>query len=76
MAIATSDKLGNKVVTSDAWVAARKELLAKEKEFTRLRDELSRKRHEMPWEELRNNMCSKDRTGRRVWRTCSMDAAS
>ena len=29
---------------------ARKELLAKEKEFTRLRDELSRQRRELPWE--------------------------
>jgi predicted dithiol-disulfide oxidoreductase (DUF899 family) len=51
MATATSEIAG-KVVTSDKWVAARKELLAKEKEFTRLRDELSRKRREMPWEKV------------------------
>ena len=34
------------------WLAARKELLKKEKEFTRLRDELSAKRREMPWEKV------------------------
>jgi predicted dithiol-disulfide oxidoreductase (DUF899 family) len=39
-----------KVVTHDAWVEARKKHLAKEKEFTRLRDQLSRERREMPWE--------------------------
>jgi predicted dithiol-disulfide oxidoreductase (DUF899 family) len=38
------------VVSSDEWIAARKALLAKEKEFTRLRDELSRQRRELPWE--------------------------
>jgi predicted dithiol-disulfide oxidoreductase (DUF899 family) len=32
------------------WLAARKDLLTKEKEFTRLRDQLSRQRREMPWE--------------------------
>lgn len=31
-----------KVVSPGEWLAARKELLGKEKEFTRLRDELSR----------------------------------
>ncbi|MGZ4335425.1 MAG: DUF899 domain-containing protein [Gaiellaceae bacterium] len=34
----------------DGWLAARRELLAKEKEFTRLRDELTRRRQELPWE--------------------------
>ena len=37
------------VVAHDAWLAARKEHLKKEKEFTRLRDELSRQRRELPW---------------------------
>jgi predicted dithiol-disulfide oxidoreductase (DUF899 family) len=32
-----------------AWVESRKEMLAKEKEFTRLRDELSQLRRELPW---------------------------
>jgi len=34
------------------WLAARKVLLSKEKEFTRLRDELSRRRRELPWEKV------------------------
>jgi predicted dithiol-disulfide oxidoreductase (DUF899 family) len=40
----------HKVVSHDEWVAARKKHLAKEKEFTRLRDQLSRERRELPWE--------------------------
>ena len=38
------------VVSHDEWIAARKAFLEKEKEFTRLRDELSRQRRELPWE--------------------------
>lgn len=38
-----------KVVSEKEWLAARKELLAKEKEFTRQRDALSALRREMPW---------------------------
>jgi predicted dithiol-disulfide oxidoreductase (DUF899 family) len=38
------------VVGHDAWLEARKELLAKEKEFTRARDELTRQRQALPWE--------------------------
>jgi predicted dithiol-disulfide oxidoreductase (DUF899 family) len=37
------------VVSRDEWLAARTAFLAKEKEFTRLRDELSRQRRELPW---------------------------
>jgi predicted dithiol-disulfide oxidoreductase (DUF899 family) len=37
------------VVSPDAWIEARTQLLAREKEFTRLRDELSRQRRELPW---------------------------
>jgi predicted dithiol-disulfide oxidoreductase (DUF899 family) len=40
----------HKVVSHDEWMAARKKHLAKEKEFTRLRDQLSRERRELPWE--------------------------
>lgn len=36
----------------DAWVSARKALLVKEKDFTRLRDELSRARRDLPWEKV------------------------
>lgn len=40
----------HQVVGHDAWVDARRQHLAKEKEFTRLRDQLSRERRELPWE--------------------------
>jgi predicted dithiol-disulfide oxidoreductase (DUF899 family) len=38
------------IVSHDAWLEARKRLLAKEKEFNRLRDQLSAERRELPWE--------------------------
>jgi predicted dithiol-disulfide oxidoreductase (DUF899 family) len=52
MAPTTTGNLNAKVVPPAEWLAARKELLAKEKEFTRLRDELSARRREMPWEKV------------------------
>ncbi|HZD31435.1 MAG TPA: DinB family protein [Candidatus Angelobacter sp.] len=55
MATATTEKLNTKVVPPAAWSAARKELLAKEKEFTRLRDDLGRLRRELPWEKVQKN---------------------
>ena len=42
----------HKVVSHEEWTTARKEFLAKEKEFTRLRDELSRQRRALPWEKV------------------------
>ncbi len=39
----------HKVVSREEWLEARKAHLAKEKELTRLRDELSRQRRELPW---------------------------
>jgi predicted dithiol-disulfide oxidoreductase (DUF899 family) len=40
------------VVSHAEWLAARSEFLTKEKEFTRLRDELSRQRRNLPWEKV------------------------
>jgi predicted dithiol-disulfide oxidoreductase (DUF899 family) len=37
------------VVSREEWLGARKALLKEEKEFTRLRDQLSRKRRDLPW---------------------------
>jgi len=42
----------HEVVSPKEWIAKRKELLPKEKEFTRLRDELSRQRRGLPWEKV------------------------
>ncbi len=44
-----SPTAGHPIVSRDEWLRARFELLAKEKEFTRLRDELSRQRRALPW---------------------------
>jgi predicted dithiol-disulfide oxidoreductase (DUF899 family) len=40
------------VVPHAEWVAARKKLLEKEKEFSRLRDELTQLRQDLPWEKV------------------------
>ena len=42
--------VAHKLVSHDEWVAARKKHLAKEKEFTHLRDQLSHERRQLPWE--------------------------
>jgi predicted dithiol-disulfide oxidoreductase (DUF899 family) len=39
----------HRVVTREQWAAAREGLLAREKEHTRLGDELARERRELPW---------------------------
>jgi predicted dithiol-disulfide oxidoreductase (DUF899 family) len=38
-----------RIVSEKEWTVARKDLLTREKDFTRLRDELSRHRRELPW---------------------------
>jgi predicted dithiol-disulfide oxidoreductase (DUF899 family) len=54
----TETRLENHQVVSQAkWPEARKELLAKEKEFTRLRDQLSRQRRELPWVKVEKEYC-------------------
>jgi predicted dithiol-disulfide oxidoreductase (DUF899 family) len=40
----------HRVVSHEEWIAERKALLAKEKELTRLRDEISERRRALPWE--------------------------
>src|SRR5256885_3116816 len=42
----------HRVVSHKAWIEARRKFLAKEKRFTRLRDELSRQRRALPWEKV------------------------
>jgi predicted dithiol-disulfide oxidoreductase (DUF899 family) len=37
------------VVSPEKWLAARRELLREEKEFTKLRDQLAARRRELPW---------------------------
>jgi predicted dithiol-disulfide oxidoreductase (DUF899 family) len=43
------------VVSHEKWLTARTALLAKEKDFNKLRDDLSRQRRELPWELVDKN---------------------
>jgi len=61
MATAT---MNAKVVSPAEWLAARKELLKKEKEFTRLRDDISRLRRELPWEKVEKDYVFEGPTGK------------
>ena len=56
----------HKVVTHDEWVAARKKHLAKEKEFTRLRDQLSKERRGLPWELVEKKYTFEGEKGRQT----------
>ena len=42
----------HKVVSHEEWLAARRQLLVEEKEFTRQRDRLSQRRRDLPWERV------------------------
>ena len=44
--------MNHRIVSKEEWLKARQELLAKEKEFSRLRDELSLQQRSLPWEKL------------------------
>src|SRR5689334_8158395 len=45
----------HQIASRDEWLAAREELLRKEKEFTRLRDQLSAERRALPWVKVEKN---------------------
>jgi predicted dithiol-disulfide oxidoreductase (DUF899 family) len=55
MAMSTSTMEHPKVVTQEKWLAARKELLAKEKNLTRQRDALAEERRKLPWVKVEKN---------------------
>ena len=44
-----TNTVNHPVVSSDRWIAARKALLARERELTHLRDEIARERRALPW---------------------------
>lgn len=39
----------NEIVSKEEWLKARKEFLVKEKEFTKLRDQMTQQLRNMPW---------------------------
>lgn len=45
----------NRIVSHAEWVEARKAFLAKEKEYTRLGDQLAKERQALPWEKVEEN---------------------
>ncbi len=65
----TVDKDGTRqhpVVSHEVWSAARTAFLAKEKEFTRLRDELNRQRRDLPWEAVNKEYVFEGPNGRQT----------
>jgi len=54
----------HKVVSPEEWAEARKALLAKEKEFTRLREEISQMRRDLPWEPVAREYSFEGPSGR------------
>jgi predicted dithiol-disulfide oxidoreductase (DUF899 family) len=54
------------VVSKAEWLSARKELLAKEKEFTRQRDALSAERRKLPWVKVEKNYVFDSASGKKT----------
>jgi predicted dithiol-disulfide oxidoreductase (DUF899 family) len=53
-----------RVVNNEQWLEASRAFLTKEKELTRLRDELGRQRRELPWEKVTQNYVFDSPNGR------------
>jgi predicted dithiol-disulfide oxidoreductase (DUF899 family) len=64
-AIAEVGTVNHPVVSRDRWIAARKALLAREKELTHLRDQIARERRALPWERVEKNYVFDVPEGRR-----------
>src|SRR5690242_12452241 len=54
------------VVSKDRWTAERKALLAREKELTRLQDEIARARRALPWERVEKSYVFETAEGQRT----------
>jgi predicted dithiol-disulfide oxidoreductase (DUF899 family) len=62
----TGTAVKHEVISNEQWIEARKALLAKEKEFTRQRDDLSRLRRELPWVKVDKNYVFDTRQGPQI----------
>lgn len=51
----SSGEIEPKIVSQTEWIDARNQLLIKEKELTRLNDDLARRRRELPWVKVEKN---------------------
>ena len=52
------------IVTKDEWIKKRKELLGKEKQLTKLRDELALERKNLPWYQMKEDYLFEDEHGK------------
>src|SRR5260370_32738896 len=55
-----------KVVSRDEWLAARKQLLAKEKQLTRERDAIAAERRQLPWVSVEKNYVFDSPSGKKT----------
>jgi len=55
-----------KVVSQEEWLAARKELLSKEKDLTRQRDALAEERRKLPWVKVEKNYVFDTASGKKT----------
>ena len=62
---AESEIINHPVLSRDRWIAARKTLLAREKELTHLSDEIARERRALPWERIEKDYIFHTAGGRR-----------
>jgi len=53
-----------KVVSQKEWLTARKKLLAKEKKFSKQRDELNQQRRKLPWVKIEKEYAFESQTGK------------
>jgi len=65
-AIAETTTVNHPVVSTDRWIAERKALLAREKELTRLRDQIAAERRALPWERVEKHYVFDTPEGRRT----------
>jgi predicted dithiol-disulfide oxidoreductase (DUF899 family) len=66
----------HKIGTSEEWLAAREKLVEREKEYTRLGDELARQRRELPWVRVEKEYRARPSRVRRRSPSCSAGARS
>jgi predicted dithiol-disulfide oxidoreductase (DUF899 family) len=64
--IAEAHLVNHPIVSSERWVSERKELLAREKELTRLHDQIARERRALPWERVEKDYVFDAPEGRRT----------
>ena len=64
--VTEASTVNHPVVSRDRWVAERKTLLAREKELTRLHDQIARERRALPWVRIEKNYVFDGPDGRRT----------